>query len=165
MTPHAELEKGRRQAEQFWGKVRAASPKSKRFQLTGNHDVRPHRRLLETAPELEPLLNLDSVFEFKGVETVHGEGELLISGVCYMHGFRKHGDHVRHNRMNTACGHLHIGGVVYMRLGNKVLWELNAGHLGDPLSEPMSYGNQRRFATWTHGFGLVDSRGPRFVPI
>lgn len=163
MTPHEEVRRGREHAERFWEKVRKASPKSKRIQLTGNHDVRPYKRLMETAPEMEALLSIRGVFEFSGVETEHDEGEVILGGVCYMHGFRKHGDHVRHNRMSTVCGHLHVGGVVYTRLGDKVLWELNAGHVGDPLSEPMSYGNQRRFATWTHGFGLVDFRGPRFV--
>lgn len=165
MTPHQELSRGRKDAEAFWYRVRRAVPKAKLIQLTGNHDIRPHKRILEAAPEMEPLISLKGVFEFDGVETVHEQGDLVINGVCYMHGFRKHGDHVRHNKMNTVCGHLHVGGVVYARLGRRVIWELNAGHVGNPLSIPMSYASQRRFATWTHGFGLVDKLGPRFVPI
>jgi hypothetical protein len=167
LTPVQEAKQGRKQAEHMWNRVRKAHPKAKRFQLRGNHDDRPYKRILEAAPEFEELLALDPYFKFDGVETQpSSRDELVIQGVCYMHGFRsKLGDHARHNRMSTVCGHSHKGGVVTMRLGKKTLWECNAGFIANPFSRPLSYGMQRKFNDQTQGFAVIDARGPRFVPL
>lgn len=164
-TPHQELIRARKGAERMWHDIKKLAPKARLLQLTGNHDVRPHKRALELIPEIEPMLGLKSIFEFPGVETLHDELGIIIDGVYYQHGFRKFGEHVKHNRMNTVCGHLHLGGIHFMRLGKNVLFELNVGHLANPYSAPMSYGKQRQFATWTHGYGVVRDQIPTFYPV
>jgi len=170
MTPKRELEIGRADAAAFWKAVRAAAGKKARLhQLIGNHDERIVKRVMEALPEFEPFL-VDvhrRLWEFDDVTTQPSErDELVIGGICYMHGFRsKLGDHAWHNRMSTVTGHSHVGGVIYHRLGNRTTWELNAGYLGNPYTRPLSYGMQRRFARWTHGVGVIDERGPRFIPL
>ena len=169
ITPRDEISRARADAEQFWAAARAAAGKGVEcYQLLGNHDERLVKRVMASLPEFEPFLEEihARLWKFDGVTTQLSEREeLMLDGVCYMHGFRKHGDHTRHNGMSTVCGHSHLGGVVYSRLGPKTLWELNAGYLGDPNSKALSYTRQRRIQTWTHGVGVIDSDGPRFVPL
>lgn len=165
-TPVQELENGRRLAEGFWDRVKKAAPKAKLWQVKGNHDARPFKRIIELCPEIEGNLTLDKLWKFDGVETLKDDrDDLIIDKVVYMHGFRSHGAHVIHNGMSTVCGHLHRGGVVYVRRGKESLWELNAGFCGNPHSTPLGYTPQRRLSTWTQGFGVIDEMGPRFVPL
>ena len=166
LTPKQEIERGRKHAEEFWLMIRAAAGKGVEcFQILGNHDQRAVKMALATLPELEPFMDHSRhMWQFEGVTTSKSErDELILDGVCYMHGYRKFGEHVRHNLMNTACGHLHRGGVHYMRHGSKTLWELNAGFLADPASIPMSYSAQARFSQHTQGVGFIDDYGPRFI--
>jgi predicted phosphodiesterase len=169
MTPRQELEAGRKMAEEMWAKVKkAAGPwKCKCIQLKGNHDERPAKRLLENLPELFPVMSdpMHELFVFKGVCTQQAERDgFVLDGIMFMHGFRsKLGDHASHNHMPTVTGHSHRGGVVYLRKGNETIWELNAGFCADEFSVPLSYTRQRTISTWTQGFGIIDSMGPRFV--
>ncbi len=106
------------------------------------------------------------LWEFDGVTTMGSErDELIIDGILYMHGFRKHGDHVKYNLMSTVCGHSHTGGVVFHPIKGKTLFELNAGYLGDPKSAALSYTRQSKISKWTLGLGYIDDYGPRFVPL
>jgi len=169
MTPRQELTRARTCAEVFWSKMIAAAPNAKRFQLLGNHDDRIWKRTFEAMPELESLIGnpLKNMFSFSKVESFDSSRENLIIGkICFIHGFRSRiGDHARHNGMSTVCGHSHMGGVVYERLGSKTIWELNAGYVGNPMARALSYGMQRRFSRWTQGYGIIDSLGPRFVAL
>ena len=110
-------------------------------------------------------LDLRSLYDFPGVEMSKSErDELFIDKICFMHGFRtKLGDHARHNGCNTVTGHSHRGGVVYMRLGKKTIWEANAGTICDEASEPLSYTRQSKLSTVTQGCTLIDHLGARFV--
>ena len=167
LTPAEEVRRGRRQAEEFWQRLRdAAGRRAQRFQLRGNHDERIAKRVLETMPELERFLDhLSALWEFDGVKTQAAErDELIIDGVCYMHGYRKHGDHVRYNLMSTVCAHSHLGGVVYLRHRTKTLFELNAGYIALASAVPMSYGKQKQITRSTPGVGVIDEYGPRFIP-
>jgi len=165
ITPLEELKQGTRALEEIFDMLRRACPRARIVMLLGNHDVRPHKRIIETAPEMESIVGLHEYFRFEGVETVF-EDEWFYGGICFMHGWRsKLGDHAMHNGISTVCGHSHRGGVHYFRRGKKTLWELNAGHLANPLTPNMSYAKQRTFATWTHGLGWIDDFGPRFIPL
>lgn len=168
ITPKAEIQRARAEAEQFWRSVRSAAPAARCYQLLGNHDERLVKRVMASLPEFEPFLaDLHrQLWQFDGV-TSHGaeRDELIVDGVCFMHGFRPHGEHVKHNGLSTVVGHSHLGGVVYSRLGPKTVWELNCGYLGDPNARALSYTPQRRIAKWTHGVGVIDADGPRFVPL
>lgn len=168
-TPEAELGVGRQMAEEMWSRIRKASPKSKCHQLIGNHDERPAKRLLERNPEFLTLYDgvRDKLFNFDGVTTQPNERqELVLDGIMFLHGYRSRlGDHARHNHMPTVCGHSHTGGVCYLRQGTRTIWELNSGYIADPTSTPMSYTRQRTISHWTHGVGLIDKWGPRFIPL
>lgn len=164
-TPKDEILQGRAMAEEFWRLLQKRCPKATCYQLLGNHDERPAKRILEKAPELEALIDIKHLWEFKGVKTIHDpREELMLDGIYFQHGFRsKLGDHAKFNQASTVCGHSHVGGVVFFPLRDKILFELNAGYLaGD--EEPMRYTRQS-LTRWTHGFGIIDALGPRFVPI
>lgn len=164
MTPKQEIIAGRKDAEWMWSELRAACPKAECIQLWGNHDDRPIRKAIDCYPEIESLIDIHHLWQFPGVR-LESESELILDGVCYMHGFRTRlGDHARNNMMSTVCGHSHRGGVAYIPLGNKVIWELNAGYLADRFKKPLQYTKERRFSQWTQGYGEVDEMGPRFIP-
>lgn len=167
LTPAQEIKKGRRDAEYFWKEMRAAAgPGTQCFQLIGNHDERIAKKAMGLLPEFEQFLEeVQHLWKFDGVKTQDSErDELILDGVCYMHGFRKFGDHMRHNLMNTVCGHSHLGGAQFMRLGEKTIWELNAGFIANPDCVPMSYSKQARISRHTQGAGWIDEHGPRFIP-
>lgn len=166
MTPKDEFEQGRETSSEVWRILKKRAPKANCFQLTGNHDVRIYKRLMEKTPELASLVSFKSLFEFEGVKTIHDSTEeLIIDDIVFMHGFRsKLGDHALYNRMSTVCGHSHKGGVLFFPHKDKMIFELNAGYLADSDTVPMRYSMQR-ISKNTHGFGLVDEYGPRFIPI
>lgn len=166
MTPKEELERGLEMAADFWHRVHKASPRSKCFQLLGNHDERLSKAILTQLPAAESLISIKGLLTFPRVETMNSEREELVIGdTIVMHGFRsKLGDHAWHNGMNTICGHSHHGGVAYHRLGEKTIWELNAGFLADAESFALSYTRQKRISKWTLGCGFVSELGPMFIP-
>ncbi len=166
LTPQQEIKSGRRVAEDLWEDVQAAAGKKVEcFQLMGNHDSRLAKRIAEALPEVEGMVP-KGLWTFDGVTTIESEREeLILDGVVYMHGYRKHGDHVKYNLMSTVHGHHHTGGVVFLPVKNKILFELDAGYLANFKSPAMSYGMQSRVTKWTHGVGVIDADGPRFVPL
>ena len=169
LTPESEIKIGRENAEYMWKRVQKASPKSKCFQIRGNHDERPIKRLLERSPEMHSIYQSahDQLFDFPKVEAIGDDREnLILHNIRFMHGFRsKLGDHAKHNAMSTVCGHSHTGGCQFLRVGDRTIWELNVGYIADPRSVPMSYTRQRTVSKWTQGFGIIDNKGPRFIPL
>lgn len=169
ITPKAEVIKARESAENMWINLQAAAPLAKCFQLKGNHDIRPLKRLIEKAPELEFLYFDDFLFEFEKVETVFDHREVLeIENIYFTHGWlNRLGDHARYFMHNVVTGHTHKGGVVHIsdiRRGSKPIFELNCAYSGDPYSVPFSY-PATKFTRWIHGVGVIDKYGPRFVPL
>lgn len=165
ITPGREADVGRTAAEKFWAEVTKRSPESKRYQLRGNHDERALKALLERAPELEPFFDDKDFYRFPGVETIFDPRELLIlNGVGILHGYGRLGDHMRYFLRPVVRAHSHTGGVVFMRINGKTIFELDCGYLADPYAVPLRY-RPTTAVRWTHGFGLVDSAGPRFIPL
>ena len=166
LTPKQEWSLARRQAIELWQKIRSAAGKDcELYQLLGNHCERPLKQILSKAPEYEHMIaeEMGRFFSFDGVTTMPSENkELIIDGCVYMHGHRKHGSHVTYNLKSTTVGHLHLGGVVYLRLDKRTVWELNAGYLGQP-REMGGYRKQTEIDKWTAGIGHTDDFGPRFV--
>lgn len=163
-TPKDEIKLGREVAEKMWDRLKKAAPQAKCWQLRGNHDARPYKRVIEACPEIEDELRIDRIWRFDGVESMLSDrDELIINRIVFMHGFRKFGEHVVHNRLSTVCGHLHTGGVRYVRFGKATLFELNAGFCGNPNSTPLGYTPQKKVSTWTQGFARIDAQGPRFI--
>lgn len=154
-------------AHRFWDTIIKAAPKAKRFQLKGNHDIRPLLRMRERAPDMAFLYDDSKLWRFKGVETIYDtRQELVINDILFIHGYKtKLGDHARYAQRKVVCGHSHTGGVVYMNTFDKgIIWELNAGFCADPMTYAFSYMKQK-FTKWTQGYGYIDKDGPRFCPL
>ncbi len=164
MTPKQEINEGRNKLEDFWAEVVAAAPKAKRYQLLGNHDVRPLKRILDAIPEAEDLIDWEAQHTYDGVECrIDEKDELILGRVFLHHGHKRHGDHARYNQAPTVVGHLHTGGVVYYQNRDGIYWELNAGYGGDPDQTCFRYRYQKKIFGWTQGLGVIDEDGPKFV--
>lgn len=165
-TPREEERLARAANEQFWKDVKALVPKADCYQLLGNHDVRPMKRILEVYPEAEDWIaeRLKQLFTFEGVKTIHdAREELMFGDVMVHHGYRsKLGDHRDYALLNSINGHTHRGGSVFRRIRGQVLWELNCGLAGDPEAKGLTYTSQK-INDWTPGFGWLDQWGPRFI--
>lgn len=166
-SPVEEERLAREGAEEMWKILRAASPDSKLVQIKGNHDIRPVRRTAERQPEVEHIVSkhLDGIMSFDGVELITDyREEYVIDGVMYHHGYRtKLGDHRDYVLRNFVHGHTHKGGVVFRRIRDEVIWELDAGFAGDPHAKVFGYMPQKT-CDYTPGFGYIDEEGPRFIP-
>lgn len=170
ITPDDEIVQARMLAEEFWKHLKRIAPQATRYQILGNHDIRPFKYCLENAPFLESFVKsgMKEIFKFDGVETIdYDADDLIIDGNVYIHGHTKHGFHMQEYLANTVLGHTHTGGVVmkrFFRRGNeKILWELNVGYMGDPGSKCFSY--KKKTFPWTQGYGIVTRANvPIFVP-
>lgn len=174
-----EQEAARAQAETMWSEVRKAAPAAKCYQLWGNHDARPLKRILEVYPEAEDWVSemITRLMTFPGVETLDDtRQELMLPGnIMVHHGYRSRlGGHRDFAMLNAVVGHTHVGGVVYRQLRghshgkdghgkDEILWELNCGLAAQIESKGLTYTNQR-LSSWTPGWGWVDEYGPRFIP-
>lgn len=166
MTPKQELAEGRMGAAAMWKNLRLAAPKAKCYQIRGNHDVRPERRILEECPEVESLIEMRPIFEFPGVTTIMDtQEELEIDNVVYTHGTftQTNGAHCKHYQQSVAHGHTHRGGVFFMRTKRGIIFELDCGFASDESQVPLRYTMTRRTG-WTLGCGWKDDEGPRFLP-
>jgi hypothetical protein len=165
-TPVDEITEAREMAIEMWAYIRKVAPKAKCVQLLGNHDARLKLRIVEKLPEILGIVSFDHLWQFPGVKTYHDEREeVIINGVCYFHGFYTQiSRHARENQMPTVHGHTHRGGVWFGAVQNRPLWELDVGYLGNPASKVMSFTKQK-WSNWTLGYGEIDERGPRFIPI
>lgn len=166
MTPAQELKKGRGSAEDMWERIRRANPRAKLWQLRGNHDARPKKRVTEALPELESVVApaFEALWTFDGVETIHDETEPLKLGeVACIHGFSAFGKHVAYTEMNTWAGHTHFGAIRYFRKGRGLLWEANCGFAGNPMALPLCYGSYKTTAKGTQGWGETEDGFPKFV--
>jgi predicted phosphodiesterase len=163
--PQQEVRLGFEMANNMWETLRSISPKASFHQLLGNHDARPLKRILEAYPQGEIFFSIEKWFQFPSVHTYFDtRQEVVLSGIIFQHGYRAVlGAHRDHNLQNTVCGHSHRGGVSFRQIDGKILWELNAGFLGDASSKALSYTPQR-ITAWTLGCGWIDEFGPRFIP-
>lgn len=165
-TPEEEMNQARSNAVAFWDAIHRASPKSKLYQISGNHDGRVMKRVLETLPEVEHLVRpaLRDLYTFAHVQTTHSEwDELILGDIVIQHGFRKFGEHVKWNNANTIHGHDHVGNIVWKATKGGALWEMSCGFLGEIDSPAFGYRSQKQIHNWTLGIGVVDNFGPRFV--
>lgn len=165
-TPSQEMSEGRKVVEKMWKDIQKASPGAKCYQILGNHDSRPMKRILEAYPEAELFLDFSKWFKFDGVETFFDtRQELILDGIAYIHGYKsKLGEHMEFMRRPVICGHSHRAGLFFKNYGDQILFEMNAGYLGDPESKALSYTAQRH-THWTHAFAVIDEYGPRVVTL
>lgn len=173
-TPRDELALARSMASDMWAKLAKICPNAKRIQILGNHDVRPLKRVIEAVPAVEDDIfkSFCDWFSFDGVEFItDSRQEVWIGETCFIHGYRsKLGDQMAWQKSNVVTGHSHRGGVIYRNQWchssqrTKIIYELNAGYVGDPASRALGYRAQK-IDDWTWGFGFIDAFGPRFIPI
>jgi DNA repair exonuclease SbcCD nuclease subunit len=167
LSPFDELEDGRAGAEAFWAGVQLAAPDAECHQLIGNHDIRIRRKVQKSMPEIEALLDymdLESLWNFKGVTTHSYRDVVDIDGIAFHHGYGKLGSHMNSFHRSTVVGHLHRGDVAYLRLYDNTIWELNAGFMGDRNALAFQY-PPTKLMNWTTGYGVIDEYGPRFVAL
>lgn len=168
MTPEEELEEARQGIASFWVNVKKAAPKAQRIQLSGNHEARILRQVLERFPEVYSLLKRaeGDFWKFDGVKTIHDHRhELEINGVVYCHGWLTNlGAHMRYLGKNVVHGHTHRAGLIVERWHGKQIWELDCGFLADELQVPLQYGPTKT-VKWVKGYGDIDGHIPRFVPL
>lgn len=164
--PKEEEELAREGAETFFNQLIKDNPKAKIYNLYGNHDIRPVKRTLEQLPTHEHIVekHLRELMTFNGVTLIDDHRDLLvIEGILFHHGYLgKLGDHRDHALQNFVAGHSHRGGVSYRKIKDQILWELNAGFMGDPDSKVMGY-TSSKVQNYTLGFGFIDKFGPRFI--
>lgn len=166
ITPEEEFERGREDAVKMWAQLREASPRSECYQLFGNHDARPLKRVLEKAPELLPEVSrsVRGMHEFEGVTSIMSQNEeLILDDVVYIHGSKtKEGAHAHYNGRSTVLGHTHRGWTWFRADGRGTIWELNAGCLVDEKHPAFNYKDQVKLRGVTLGFGIVYKSGPVF---
>jgi predicted phosphodiesterase len=165
-APEEEERLAREGAAKMWERLIRDNPSAKCYQLLGNHDIRPAKRVQEKNPEMEHVIkaHLGVITQFPGVTTINDyRQELVIDGIVFHHGYRSQlGSHRDYTMSNFVCGHSHKGGVVYRRLKDQTIWEMNAGFVGDAESKAMSYSSQK-IHDMTLGWGYIDEHGPRFI--
>jgi predicted phosphodiesterase len=177
LTPEEEHKRAKFMGIEFWKEIRqAAGKKCELFQILGNHDERPLKRIRDRLPEQEHLVReaLADFWRFEGVTTIQDPtDELIIDDVLWTHGHGPFGSHMSTYKMSVVCGHLHKGAVAFERIsiprGNKlehkVIWEANAGFLGDPMALPLRYRQKKNLFKYTKGLFHLDDYGPRFVSL
>jgi len=165
MTPNEEILTARACMEEIWSAITNRAKKAKKFQLKGNHSTRVNKQLMAKFPELESILDIDHLWEFPGVKTIHdASDDLIINDIAFTHGhFTKLGDHVKQMNRSVCVGHSHRPGVFYINRDDRTLFELNCGYLADPYAKPLIYRPMKRYFDWVHGFGVIDKNGPRFI--
>lgn len=166
-SPQEEIDRGREMAEGMWKKLRELLPHAECWQILGNHDVRPIKKCIDLAPELEPFLTFKHLFQFDGVNLIEDVRQPLeLGGVYFIHGWMsKPGDHARKYLRSIVCGHTHRGSLTVIPMADgSVITELNVGYLADAHSKPLSY-TPTKMNEWTLGFGVIDEWGPRFIPL
>jgi UDP-2,3-diacylglucosamine pyrophosphatase LpxH len=172
-TPRQEKQWSRYYAELFWQTLRKHMPEAEFYQIRGNHDVRPEKRIMEKAAEFEDDIETSqrAHYTFDSVRTIFdAREELVIDDVCVIHGYFSGASdkHARFNLKNIVCGHTHRGNVSYVRNEGHdggAIWEANAGYLANPYSRGLGYTAQKRATNWTWGILPVDQWGPRFIPL
>lgn len=169
ITPENELKRGREMAEQMWKTLQGLGIEHC-FQLIGNHDERIVKQTIVKYPEVASLIGekFKELYQFEGVRTQESEREELIlkthhGEVMFLHGYRKHGDHVRFNMMHSICGHSHQPGIVYHRHREGTLIEMNVGFVANEYASALSYTKQAKISRWSQSCGIIDEYGFRVV--
>jgi predicted phosphodiesterase len=168
VNPEEEIKAARKLAEHMWKALKESSPKADCFQLLGNHDSRMMKKILEKCPEFESLVadRIADLFSFKGVETKYDDRDYIeIENILFMHGFMCGlSKHLHQFNQSIVVGHSHQGGVFFEKHKDKILFELNAGHVGDTKSRPFAY-LPTKISKSTKGFGIIEDGVPSFRPL
>lgn len=166
IRPDEEVDLARQMASSFWESIRRMCPKASMTQLVGNHDIRPHKRLIELVPELEALVDLKPLFTFDGVNTIHDSRTPYVQdNVSFIHGFTSPGAHRAKIHTHVVHGHTHRGALYWTKdpQVQRHLFELDVGYLGAPEMKCFNYTPVKELS-WTRGMGILNEYGPAFIP-
>lgn len=167
IRPDEELRLGIEMSKQFWATIRKLAPEAKCFQILGNHDLRPMKKIIASnAPELECFMNFKGLFEFEGVTTYHDAREnVFIDGIQHTHGHLKGGTHRAKLGTHVVHYHTHKGGMVFSKVNGKWLYEIDGGYVGDPDSPCFTYTQKKSDnQAWQKGVTLLTPWGFQFIP-
>lgn len=161
-NPFEEVAIGKEMAKRFWAELRRASPKSFCYQLLGNHDERPHKRVLEACPDSEVFFSYKSCFDFEGVRTIWDlREELELDGRLYFHYRKNFGQNAAHFGKSCIFGHTHREQWKRSDFGNGSVFEYNVGLFGDPNAKELSY-TPSKITHWSiGGIAVIDDFGAR----
>lgn len=174
LNPKDELLEARACAEEMWRIMRKRAPRAKCFQLVGNHDAstRVRKLMLSKAPELEPFISINHLYQFPHVETINDpKEELIIDNWLYTHGHRNKVElHLQDIQFmhNIMMGHLHIGQDHFVRVGalkGKIRAASCCGLMANPFHPSLVYRPLVKYFKWTTGVSQVEDGWPKFIPI
>ena len=170
MNPKAEILKGLQRAHDFWNKIHRISPKSKRFQLKGNHDERLMKRILEKMPEIKDIFEERiNLYDFEDVEVMKSERDYVeIDNIVYCHGWHSvRWKHVKHFGKSVVHAHTHKANMIVKNdesTDYKLMFELDCGNLINSMNLPFNY-TPSTFTKWKAGYGIIDKGIPHLVRI
>lgn len=135
--------------------IRKATPKTKILYLLGNHEMRPFKKIMHLAPELEGLLD-KGMFEFKGVKTLYGSrARVDLRDFTVLHGVStKQGYHMDRLNRSVVFGHTHRAHIIYKKRDNGLIWEMNTGCLCDESETAFGYMPFKETG-WVQSVGIV----------
>ena len=165
-TPKEEEALAREAVENMWKSLKAKAPKATCYQVLGNHDARPLKRVVESLPTMEHWVQgyFKEIMTFDGVTTMFDiREELEIDQILFTHGFlHSEGRHRDYYLRNVVFGHLHKLWVQYRRFHRQTFWEMCCGFLGEPESKGLTYQPSKQ-ANYQLGFSAIDQFGPRVI--
>jgi hypothetical protein len=165
INPYDELTTARKQLEDMWYTIRKIVPHAELHQITGNHSMRPMKRVIETCPELEVFMDFKKWFQFDGVQTTMDPRETLIfEGVAYTHGHKGFGKHSQDLGCNVVHGHTHQLGLTIRDVLGKLIFEMQSGYLGDHFAPCFGY-MPKKINNHRRGITLVGHLGPVIIPL
>lgn len=166
INPAQEVSMAKKLAGEMWAEIRAAAPKAELIQIKGNHDIRPLRRILEAAPELEVFLELDRFYTFDGVRLISDPKDIVLAydklELTHGHWSTKGSYAAAHNR-NVIHGHTHkLYAQGVRNLAGQQFLEVSAGFAGAYGSKAQDYRDKREHNV-QHGFAI--HRGPQEITL
>lgn len=171
-NPKEELDLGTEMARQFFAEIKKISPRAETYLLSGNHDIRPLKRVLESAPAIEPLVGdkMREIFTFEGVTTIYdARDHLLIKGdtdrenIITHHGFSRPGAHSQFTNTHFVHGHDHKQYILTKTTAVGEIIEMSCGLFGDPHAKGFTY-TPMKLQNWQRGFAFWNEWGPGLVP-
>lgn len=166
MNPQDELLEGIQVMGEIWDVLKKKCPRAKMIQILGNHCIRLNKRIIEKMPELSGMIDIGSLLNFEGVETIKDYTDFVeIDGVAYHHGFKlKPLEHAKHFERSAVFGHTHKSWIHYDQINGKLCFDFSVGYLADPQHQALKY-QETKIHKWVHGIGIIDKAQPKFIPI
>lgn len=161
MTPRQEMIEGHQLLSAFWKRMRDACPTAELIQITGNHEARISKRILEAAPAALDFLEVGSLYEFGDVSVVRDpRKETEIDGILYIHGFLSTpAKHLAYFNQSVVHGHTHRMSIISRPTHSRMIFAAECGHAGDLDLVPMQYTPTVR-SHWTISAMLISEYGP-----